>query len=252
MLIDWFTVAAQIVNFVVLVALMKRFLYGPLIKAIDEREHRIAAQVDEAAEKKKQAELEMQQVRQRIAELENRGIQIIADARSEADRKKHEMVEAARHSVRGLEQGWREDLRLEQTTFFEEIRQTAAGEILAITRNVLADLASADVERSAVQAFLEKLRACDGPALQKLSTVVSAAELSLDLRDEIEGAIGKITGSPVALRFERDPNMAWGIALEGDGQRIGWTPDAYLDSLEEKLKSALEQHAEFGSLVAAE
>ena len=42
MLIDWFTVAAQIVNFLILVYLLKRFLYGPLIRAMDAREKRIA------------------------------------------------------------------------------------------------------------------------------------------------------------------------------------------------------------------
>ena len=51
MLIDWFTVVAQIVNFLVLVALLKHFLYGRLVEAIDAREKRIAARLAEADEK---------------------------------------------------------------------------------------------------------------------------------------------------------------------------------------------------------
>ena len=42
MLIDWFTVAAQAVNFLLLVWLLKRFLHKPVLAAIDEREKRIA------------------------------------------------------------------------------------------------------------------------------------------------------------------------------------------------------------------
>ena len=42
MLIDWFTVLAQIVNFLVLVGLLKRFFFGRLIQAVDGRERRIA------------------------------------------------------------------------------------------------------------------------------------------------------------------------------------------------------------------
>ena len=38
MLIDWFTVGAQALNFLILVWLMKRFLYQPILHAIDERE----------------------------------------------------------------------------------------------------------------------------------------------------------------------------------------------------------------------
>ena len=37
MLIDWFTVGAQIVNFLVLVGLLKYFLYEPILKAMDKR-----------------------------------------------------------------------------------------------------------------------------------------------------------------------------------------------------------------------
>ena len=52
MLIDWFTVVAQIVNFLILVALLKHFLYGPLVRAIDAREERIAARLAEAERKR--------------------------------------------------------------------------------------------------------------------------------------------------------------------------------------------------------
>ena len=43
MLIDWFTVGAQGINFVILVWLLKHFLYKPILGAIDAREKHIAA-----------------------------------------------------------------------------------------------------------------------------------------------------------------------------------------------------------------
>ena len=56
MLIDWFTVGAQALNFVVLVWLMKRFLYKPILDAIDAREKRIAAELADADAKKAEAQ----------------------------------------------------------------------------------------------------------------------------------------------------------------------------------------------------
>ena len=56
MLIDWFTVGAQIVNFLILVWLLKRFLYKPILDAIDAREKRIAAELADADTKKAEAE----------------------------------------------------------------------------------------------------------------------------------------------------------------------------------------------------
>ena len=50
--IDWFTVVAQAINFLILVWLLKRFLYKPILHAIDEREKGIAAQLAQAEAKK--------------------------------------------------------------------------------------------------------------------------------------------------------------------------------------------------------
>ena len=52
MLINWFTVVAQAINFLILVWLLKRFLYKPILQAIDEREKRIATQLADAEDKK--------------------------------------------------------------------------------------------------------------------------------------------------------------------------------------------------------
>ncbi len=51
MLIDWFTVGAQALNFLILVWLMKRFLYRPILHAIDAREKPIAGELADAVGK---------------------------------------------------------------------------------------------------------------------------------------------------------------------------------------------------------
>lgn len=256
MLIDWFTVAAQIVNFLVLVALMKYFLYGPLIQAIDAREKRIAGRLAEADRKDQQAELKTEQVRSQIAALESQRAETIAEARVEADQQKSQLVQNARDAVRALQARWEEDLRLEKAAFLQEIRGAASAEILSITRRVLADLAGGDLECATVQVFLERLRSLDAGAIKKLSasevTVASPTELSAHLQRQIRETIEQRAGSPVQLRFERAAEMAWGIELRGYGQRICWTPDGYLDSLDERLRSALDQRTELGSPLAVE
>jgi F-type H+-transporting ATPase subunit b len=69
MLIDWFTVAAQAVNFLILVWLMKRFLYKPILNAIDAREKKIAATVADASKQKADAEGEKNEFKKKNADL---------------------------------------------------------------------------------------------------------------------------------------------------------------------------------------
>ena len=58
MLIDWFTVGAQVLNFLILVWLLKHFLYKPILNAIDAREKRIASELADADAKKTEAQKE--------------------------------------------------------------------------------------------------------------------------------------------------------------------------------------------------
>ena len=55
MLIDWFTVGAQALNFLVLVWVLKHFLYKPILDAIAAREKGIAAKLADADAKTKEA-----------------------------------------------------------------------------------------------------------------------------------------------------------------------------------------------------
>ena len=56
MSIDWITVVAQIANFLVLVWLLKRFLYRPILDGIDAREAEITRRMAEAGEAQKKAQ----------------------------------------------------------------------------------------------------------------------------------------------------------------------------------------------------
>jgi len=246
-LIDWFTVLAQIVNFAILVGLMKHFLYGPLIQAIDSREQRLATQLAEAARQTKQSELQAEVVKEQIAELEANRAQMIEDAREEAHRQQNELVRIARESVEVMAAKWHDDVRRDEATFFQELRSEGTAEIVAITRHALQDLANSELETNAVRVFLQKLEGFDAGALRKLCsgevTVVTPAAMSAELQREVEQKLESRIGSRPPLRFECMPEMAWGIELRGQGQRIGWTPGGYIDSLEEKLKTSLELRA---------
>jgi F-type H+-transporting ATPase subunit b len=247
-LIDWFTVVAQIVNFLVLVALLKRFLWGKLTRAIDEREARVAGELAKAEEKSKEAERQAEQARLRSLEQERKRDEMMAQARKEAEDQRAKLVEEALNSVRELEKKWHEDLDRERGAFFMELRTRAATEILAVIRRALGDLSSSDLQQSTIQVFLDKLGSFDVATLRELGTkeqvVRSAVDLPEETRERIRAILQARLGAAPQLRFEKDSTMAWGIEVRGNGHKIGWAPESYLDSLEENLKQILERRAE--------
>jgi F-type H+-transporting ATPase subunit b len=244
MLIDWFTVGAQIINFLVLVWLLKKFLYGPIVHAVDERERRIAGRLAEAREKEEQAAQERAQYEAKVQELEAMRESMLAQMRTDVERNQSELIEKARARVQTLETEWQEEVDRERREFLAGLRRRMAEEVLAMTRRVVTELASVDVQRCAVEAFLDRLRTLP----EDRRTSLDHAELCLRTefklpeaeQARIRGALEERLAAPVTLRFEQAERIGLGVELEGDGWRIGWNSARYLESLEENVKEELE------------
>ncbi len=245
MLIHWFTVLAQIVNFLVLVGLLKRFLWGKLVQAMDQREARIAAELAQAEDKRRAAQQQLEQVQAVAAEQERKCGEMILQARKEAEEQRTRMIARSRQGVREMEAQWQEDLERERAIFFKELRKRAATQILAVARQALADLACSDLQCSAVTVFLEKLQSLDAVSLRQMGNdnliVRSPADLPKETQDEIQSILAGHMDVPAHLQFVRDPSLAWGIELRGNGVKIGWSPESYLDAIEERLKTELDR-----------
>ena len=81
MLIDWFTVGAQALNFVILVWLMKRFLYKPILGAIDAREIRIARELANADTKEAEARSQVDEFRHRNEKFDQQRDEMLSEAK---------------------------------------------------------------------------------------------------------------------------------------------------------------------------
>lgn len=254
MLINWFTIAAQIVNFLVLVWLLKHFLYGRILNLIDSREKKIVAGLAEAAAKEQEAGQNLARYQAQLAEFERQQEAMLADAKREAEERRQELLQAAREQVHTLQAKWQEDLERERNTFLTELRGRAATEMITITQRVVADLACLDVQQCAVQVFLDKIRLLENDAWKNIAQgdmlLRSAYDLPEDTRAEIQQIIEERLHMPVSLRFERAPEMGLGVELRGNGRRIGWNSSSYLEAMEQDLKTALEHHPEHASAEA--
>ena len=255
MLIDWFTVVAQIVNFLILVWLLKHFLYGRILRAIEARENKIAASLADAGAKEKTAGEQLALYQAKLREFDEQHEKLLADAKAEAERLHAELLETAREHVHVLETDWQQDLDRERAAFLADLRQRAAAEILALARKTVADLACVDIQRCAVQVFLEKIRLLDRDAWKNLAngdlSIRTAFDLPEETRAEIQQAIRDHAPGPVTFRFEPAPGIGLGLELRGNGWRIGWNSESYLESIEEDLRQALEPGAAHTAAAAA-
>ena len=137
MLVDWFTVGAQVLNFIVLVWLLKRFLYKPILDAIDAREMRIAGELASADATKAEAKKERDEFERKNAAFDRQRGALLIKATEEAKAERKRLIEEARQAADALSAKRGEALRSESRALNEVIGARTKQEVFAIARKAL-------------------------------------------------------------------------------------------------------------------
>jgi len=253
MLIDWFTVGAQALNFLILVWLMKRFLYQPILRAIDARETRIAAELADADAKKAEAQTERDEFRRKNEEFDQQRAALLSKATDEVNAERHRLLAEARQAADALSARRREALRIDARELNQAISRRARQEVFAIARKALTDLATTSLEERLGDVFIRRLRelddkgrACLAKAFKSASDPVlvrSAFDLPAEQRAGIQNALDETFAAEVHIRFEAAPDLIGGIELTANGQKVAWSIADYLTSLEEGVDELLMETA---------
>src|SRR5277367_4579663 len=96
MLIDWFTVGAQAINFLILVWLLRRFLYKPVLAAIDAREKKVAAKIGDAESQEAKAKTAGEELRKRGEAFDSERAALMRKAAEEGAAERQGLIQAAR------------------------------------------------------------------------------------------------------------------------------------------------------------
>ena len=160
--IDWFTVAAQAVNFLILLALLRRFLYRPVLEAMDRREARIAERLQEAAEHREVARREQERLAAERAELEGSRTELLQSAREEGEHLRREAIAAARLEAERRSEAWRAELHRQEEQLVADLVAAMAERVLHGLADGLEQLAGADLRTAAIQRLLQRLESMGG------------------------------------------------------------------------------------------
>lgn len=251
MLIDWFTILAQVLNFLILVWLLKRFLYKPILHAIDAREKRIAAKLADAETKKAEALRERDEFQHKNEEFDQLRNQLLNKATDEAQAERQRLLDEAREETLALSSKRWEALRNEEHALHQVISRRTRQEVFGIARKTLSDLATTSLEERMVDIFVRRLRELHdekkaglGKALKTTSDpalVRSAFDLPAEQRAAIQKTLNETFSAEIHLRFATAPDVISGIELTTNGQKVAWSISEYLVSLKQAVDELLQE-----------
>jgi F-type H+-transporting ATPase subunit b len=249
-LIDWFTVGAQVLNFLILVWLLKRFLYKPVLDAIDGRERRIQLENKAAAEKQLEAQAQLDDFKNRNKAFDEQRATMVAEVVGQTNSQRERLLEEARKEADELRAQYANTVRGDRARMGRQITRLVGDEVFGIARKALADLASAKLEECMAEEFVRRLRALNAEEKKLLAVAVASLSepallrTSFDLRAQdrvtIQDALNEILAAEVPLRFVTAPDSICGIELRANGQFLAWSIADYLDTLQRKAWALLD------------
>lgn len=243
MSIDWITVAAQIANFLVLVWLLRRFLYRPILDGIDAREAEIANRMQDALRAKEQAKAAETQYQDELSALHQQSAELTDAAQRQAEADRDALLAEAHTQLAQERQGWQTHLDAETRKYASRLNQAGAGAVLSLTRKALRDLADETLEERMARhlghrlaSMTDDLQRAAGPVTEAIAS--SHTALPQAARDELSAQVQTVCpGIPV--RFDTDPEQSPGLILRMGGAQLEWTVESYIAGLDAQLQEEL-------------
>lgn len=243
--INWFTVIAQLINFFILVWLLKRFLYKPILNAIDERENKITAQLKAAQVTKEEARKEQEDFQQKNSRFDEEKKKRMNKVVEDTDAAGQKLIEQAHEKAEALTAQLNKAREEEQHNQHLELNRKITEEVMAISRKTLTDLANIELEDQLVEVFIKRLKALNGKELKKLKLAFesnkehlllrSAFSLPLKQQKMLKKVLDEALFINCTIKFEESPALIGGIELSTPAYKLAWSIAEYLHAYEETI-----------------
>lgn len=246
MLLDWPTVIFQIINFLILIALLKRFLYGPVIKAMDEREQKVTARLADAAKTEQMAVERAADLAKEQEKFAKAREQMVRQAKDEIDGWKNDALKHLQAEVDEKRASWKGVLASEQTNFLQKLKIIINRNVFLIARKALVDLADQELEARLLAKFIAKIDQKEQgiDALFSSSTAkiscITGFPLSLAQQQQLEMAIKPLVHEGRPMSFQHDRDLGFGLQLFSENQKWEWNLNRYLNELEKEIDTAVQ------------
>ena len=240
MLIDWFTVGAQVLNFLILVYLLKRFLYGPIVRAMRERKARIEDSLAQVKAEKETAEALSRGLAEERAALDAAREALMAEARREVEEFRLQAKDTARAEVEELRRAWRKRLADEQAGFERELQTMVVDTAVALSRRAVADLSGDRFEAALVETAVKKLKAysLEGRAVAGEAVVRTGFALAPEQKAALAEAVMGL-GLETEPAFQVDADLGPGVVVRLGDHKLEWSLARHFDELRVQALASL-------------
>ena len=241
MLLDWFTIFAQILNFFVLIALLRLFLYKPIIEAMQERKEHVAQETHALREARAEAQTLNMELRRKRQDLDNREADVMAEIHAEAERWREQVMDSARGEVETMRREWLAALEREKESVALNLRKKLIHEVSATAARIVQDLSGSDLEQLILSGFMQRIDdEARGVDCGNSEILIRTGFEHTDLQEQsLKLLLEELFPAQNERIFITDPRLGLGIELIAGDRKWEWNLSSYVSELEQKILSEI-------------
>jgi F-type H+-transporting ATPase subunit b len=236
MRIDWWTLALQTVNVLVLIWILGRFFFRPIMDIVAKRQNEANKLLAEAARTREQAAEARDAAAKASADIAGERERMLAEARDAAEIEKHNLVRQSADEIAKLRHEAKAAVARERSAAEAAVIEHAGTLAVEIAQRLLARFRQQDLSFVFIDEVCRELRVLSAEARETLTSdatadhpieIVSAAPFSDQEARQVRAALWKAIGQELPVRFRSDPVIISGIELTGRNViiRNSWRAD---------------------------
>lgn len=247
--INWSTVFFQIINFLIIVYILKRYLFKPVLSSMQKREDAIQKRLKDAENLKKLAEVEKQNLKVKLFDLEKSKNDILAEAYKKTLDQQKSIMDKFNIDMQNKKNLFLKNLKEERENLNASVKEIAAQTIINTISFALRDFANIDIQNAIIDNFFLKLKESSLPKIDELKSFyakskkiqfISSFELDAIKKDQLLNSFSSILGEKINnFEFIIDKSLICGIQVICDSLLISFGLDNYVNDLKSNLDSAL-------------
>lgn len=244
---DLFTFLASLFNFIVLLVLLRIFLFKRVTKAMDEREERIQGTWDEAEEERDQAQRLKREYEQKMEEAEDERAELFSEAQRQAEEERKAKLNDLRNEIDERREQWLHDLSEQQEQLVGAIEREVAQATVASVQSALSHLANASLEEQMVRSLAGRIRnewadqlkeSVDGAQVE----IFTSSEIAGELQDELRSSVREVA-APSGVEFAVEEDLVCGARVRIGDKELGWSVADQTSEIEKRVNRLVAEAA---------
>ena len=250
--IDLVTLIAQIINLVVLIWLMKRFLYQPILKMVSERQALIDAEIKRAHQARQEALLQEAQYNKKLSDFEAKRSEMLSQVRQEVDAFQQKLLTESKQAIAYSRKNWQAELEQEKQSFDVTLQAAIVKNFKIFASDALQDMAGIELSSLVLKKFKEKMQKISKTSYKQMQDnilkngkVIVSTDTKLDnqTKADIKAFLTDffVLQNDVKFEFKEDAELICGIQIQVGEHQTSWNLKNYLEAFEDNMDAAFNE-----------